>query len=363
MTMYDLKPDKPDFARAGKIRLGIKVKNKGGVEYPKEVEYFVLRDVPELVEHFLQTIGTDKPTELPIFFPFDDIDDCLIGWHKLHMASSLWCKGDGRIIDYAIDTQTGKRVISNGIVIREFSLDDSEFYPGDTVHCPGHQKANPWKRCKFCSPHTILKFMIRGLPVEKLEMAMYHVETTSVNNYPRLYEQLLGIKRLAKMLKGREYLTGIPIILRRVKEQMGSPNLDKNGNRKQGKDGNLLPARMRTEHYLLELQVESKWVQEAIEGQMQLMSPANSSLITAIIDSNGDDQEFVEGEFVNNDYADFKLEVIKQIPFFTDETIDKAMEELELIFDPENKELIFDALAKYADEKANEEAAKQEKLL
>ena len=372
MAMKDLKPDKPNFARAGKIRLGIKVKNKAGIEYPKEVEYFVLKDVPELAEHFQQTIGTDRPTELPIFFPFDDIDSCLDGWHKLHMASSLWCKGDGETINYAIDTGTGKRVVNNGVVIRDFEIDETKFLPGDTVRCPGHNKVEAWGRCQFCSPHTTLSFMIRGLPVDKLEMAMYHIETPSANNYPRLYEQLLGIKRLAKMLKGREYLAGIPIVLKRVQAEIGAPNLDKNGNRKIDKDGKKLPARMRTKHYLLELSVERDWVQQAVEGQMRLMSPEKTAnkMITEAIEQDGteDAVRIIDGELVNDDYNAFQTTIIERIPFYQNgEQIDAALVELELVYDPENEDMLRDELAKYADRQADTAAAgeeqKQEALL
>jgi len=46
----------------GKIRLGIKVKNKEGIEYPKETDYFVC---PKEV----RDVFGEEPTELTVFFP------------------------------------------------------------------------------------------------------------------------------------------------------------------------------------------------------------------------------------------------------------------------------------------------------
>jgi len=88
--------------RSGKIHLGIKVKKtkKGGevVEYPAEVDYFVLYDAPELGQHY-----GEKPKMLNITLPssrfeknFDEyIDKVFPQYLKRYTAAGLWCKGDG----------------------------------------------------------------------------------------------------------------------------------------------------------------------------------------------------------------------------------------------------------------------------
>lgn len=366
MPMNDLKPTEAAFARAGKIRLGIKVKNKKGVEHPQETEYFVLNDVPELADFFRSTTGNDRPTELPIFFPFDDIEQNMNGWHKLHLASSVYCKGDGERVVYAIDQNTGQRVIDKGRVIRDTKFDGREFRPGDIVNCPGYNKVDGWKRCEYCSPHTTIKFMIRGLPVESIQMATYHIETISVNNYGMLYEQMLGIKELARRLTGREYLAGIPIILQRKKETIGAPNLDKQGNRKQDGTGKLLPARMRTEHYLLSLTVEPEWVKAVMERQMKLaggtieeMPALVSGVQTDIVEAEVISDEQIK--FANDDFDRFIDNVLENIKFYgSQEQVEEAMVATEIVYDPENEEFIFDSLARYATQEADKAAAQVE---
>lgn len=356
MPMLDLKPTEASFARAGKIRLGVKVKNKNGVEYPKETEYFVLNDVPELADFFRSTTGNDKPTELPIFFPFDDIEQNMTGWHKLHLASSVYCKGDGDKVVYAIDQATGKRVIDKGRVIRDTKFDDHDFRPGDIVRCPGFNKVDGWRRCEYCSPHTTIKFMIRGLPVESIQMATYHIETVSVNNYAMLYEQMLGIKEMARRLTGREYLAGIPVILQRKKATVGTPNVDKKGNRKQDSNGNLMPARMRTEHYLLSLTIEPEWIQSVMQRQMKLAGGEmeDRPALVDVVEAEMVETEPEVIEFANDDFDSFADKVMRDILFYENVAqIEAAMTTLELVYDPENEDHILDCLARYAGQEAD----------
>jgi len=58
--------DKRYMPRKGKIRLGVKVKNQNGKEYPKETDYFVCP--PEVTDVF-----GDKPKKLEIMLPLNDI--------------------------------------------------------------------------------------------------------------------------------------------------------------------------------------------------------------------------------------------------------------------------------------------------
>jgi len=100
--------------RQGKIHLGIKAKKprkdgKGFVEYPAEVDYFVLYDAKELIP-----IYKDKPKSLNISLPsthFDtDFDSYLEKvfpqYLKRYTAAGLWCKGDGEIAT-EVNAETG----------------------------------------------------------------------------------------------------------------------------------------------------------------------------------------------------------------------------------------------------------------
>ncbi|WP_051179135.1 hypothetical protein [Thermodesulfovibrio thiophilus] len=78
--------------RLGKIRLGVKVINpKTGREYPREVDYFVVP--PEVAK-----IYGEKPKELDVLFPVNDIDVVFPQAYKWYGSSKgLKCYGDGEI--------------------------------------------------------------------------------------------------------------------------------------------------------------------------------------------------------------------------------------------------------------------------
>lgn len=84
----------------GVIRLGVKKETAKGAEYPDTVEYFVLKDAPDVKAYY-----GDEPKFLDIVFPGDDIDAVLPTWFKYWTASvkqgnvvkkgELVCKGPG----------------------------------------------------------------------------------------------------------------------------------------------------------------------------------------------------------------------------------------------------------------------------
>ena len=78
--------------RLGKVRLGVKVKGKGGSEYPKEVDYFVLP--PEV----LKKLGISDPTsvkELDIMVASEDLEEVFPQRLAAYKQSGLFCEGDG----------------------------------------------------------------------------------------------------------------------------------------------------------------------------------------------------------------------------------------------------------------------------
>jgi hypothetical protein len=87
--------DKRRLPRLGRLRLGIKVANNKGVTYPKEVPYFVVTDE-------VKKVYGEKPTELDVMFPLDDIDTVFPVSYKYYGSSKgLKCNGDGEIAYYA----------------------------------------------------------------------------------------------------------------------------------------------------------------------------------------------------------------------------------------------------------------------
>jgi len=72
----------------GVIRLGIKEKNAKGIEFPREVAFFV---VPES----LKPLVGDKPTKLTVLFPSDDPDRVLVADYIRYSGKLLTLKCDG----------------------------------------------------------------------------------------------------------------------------------------------------------------------------------------------------------------------------------------------------------------------------
>lgn len=91
--------EKRRLPRLGKIRLGIKKKSaKTGAEYPAEVPYLVVP--PEV-----QAVYGDKPTEIDVMLPLDDLDAVFPVSYKFYgSGKGLKCNGDGEMAYFANDT-------------------------------------------------------------------------------------------------------------------------------------------------------------------------------------------------------------------------------------------------------------------
>ncbi|MDP2954555.1 MAG: hypothetical protein Q8O76_14730, partial [Chloroflexota bacterium] len=88
------------YPRLGKIRLGIKITGDKG-EYPRPTDYLVCP--PEV-----QAAYGEKPTELPIMFPVEDVALFAAQWYKCYSRTrGLICKGDGIMADRLVDAETG----------------------------------------------------------------------------------------------------------------------------------------------------------------------------------------------------------------------------------------------------------------
>ena len=85
----------------GKIRLGIKVKNEQGVDYPKEVDHFVC---PKEV----RDVFGDEPTELTVFFPVADREKVFPQcYEKYGSNEALLCQGDGEKSAQRLNLENG----------------------------------------------------------------------------------------------------------------------------------------------------------------------------------------------------------------------------------------------------------------
>ncbi len=81
--------DRRRLPRLGSIRLGIKVQNAKGVEYPKETDYFVCPDE-------VKAVFGEEPKQLDVMLPLNEIDSVFPTAYKLYgSGAGLKCTGDG----------------------------------------------------------------------------------------------------------------------------------------------------------------------------------------------------------------------------------------------------------------------------
>lgn len=282
--LKDLKPRNVGLARAGKIRLGYMLRKCPKCKqptkakllqceycqaklsqpdrretYPTSTSYFVLDDAPEVVEHYGEQPGT-----LNIIFPFDSIEENMPSSHKLYTSTSLACQGDGQQIIYAIDPQSGKPVVRDGIALIDFELSTPdrkklEFIQGEVVPCPGYAH-DRYSKCAACRPQTTLRFFVQEIP----RFSTFEVVTGSLHNYMNLYEQMSYFA--APLSEGGMgvSLKGIPFRLSLVPQKISVPKVDKKGN-PQG--------RQRVSKNLLSLEIDPLYMIRLNAVQRRLAAP------------------------------------------------------------------------------------------
>lgn len=160
--------------RLDKIRMGIKaISEKTGKEYPKETEYFVC---PKEV----QKVFGEKPTELEIMFPIDNLDVIFPQAYTMYgKTAGVKCKGDG---------ETAMR-----------KNEESGLW--EEVECPC-----PFLDKKKCSLRGHLQFMIPSVNMG----GVYQLDTGSYNSTVDVNS---GLDYIAELV-GRFNM--IPLVLRRV---------------------------------------------------------------------------------------------------------------------------------------------------
>jgi hypothetical protein len=172
--------------RLGKIRLGIKVKNAKGVEYPKDVDYFVCP--PEV-----QAIYGEKPKELDVLIPSTDPSLYFPQALKWYKGARLVCKGNGETAT-RIDTTTGNMF---------------------EMACPCEHLKDPQTNPKGeCTPRANLMVIL-----PKVSMGgAYQVDSGSNNNIINLNSTLAWIQSML----GR--VAWVPLTLKRVPTKIQTPD-------------------------------------------------------------------------------------------------------------------------------------------
>ena len=182
--------------RLGKIHLGIKVKNKNGVEYPKATDYFVCP--PEV-----QAVYGEQPDRLDIIIPVEDEEMwCSQYYRQYSRTRGLICRGDGETCRRMIDRQTG--AIAN--------RDSKEVVWKEGLPCPGRDC--PDYQAKKCQEVMNLQFLLPRVP----GLGIWQIDTGSVNSIRNINDNAAMLRAVC------ERVSWIPLTLTLEPKEVVNPD-------------------------------------------------------------------------------------------------------------------------------------------
>jgi len=182
--------------RLGKIHLGVKVKNKNGVEYPKATDYFVCP--PEV-----QAVYGEQPDRLDIIIPVEDEEMwCSQYYRQYSRTRGLICRGDGETCRRMIDRQTG--AIAN--------RDSKEVVWKEGLPCPGRDC--PDYQAKKCQEVMNLQFLLPRVP----GLGIWQIDTGSVNSIRNINDNAAMLRAVC------ERVSWIPLTLTLEPKEVVNPD-------------------------------------------------------------------------------------------------------------------------------------------
>lgn len=150
------------ISRGGYLRLGEKVRNSAGKEYPKAIDYFLADfDDPDNEAIFTRLYG-EKPKRVTVCLAYDTQDECFPQFYKCYGASGLKCKGDGESADRWIDGALVEGLVCDTPIHCDFAMENK-----DKSGKPG------------CKQSGSLQFFIKGIP----GLQIFQINTTSRNSF------------------------------------------------------------------------------------------------------------------------------------------------------------------------------------
>lgn len=165
--------DRRRMPRLGKIRLGAKAVSQRGTEYPKALDHFNFKDVPEVQEVY----GEDC-RELPVILPSDDPTVFFPSARKAYRKSGLFCVCDdgetARRVRVPID-KNGRGDHQGEAFIKGEGLDVKE---GEMFELPCPGEACSYFESKMCKNLGRLLFILPEVP----RFGVYEIATTSYNS-------------------------------------------------------------------------------------------------------------------------------------------------------------------------------------
>jgi hypothetical protein len=175
--------DRRYIPRLGKIRLGVKATSAKGVEYPKEVDFFVCP--PEVIEK----LGPE-PKSLEIYFPCEDEEKFFPQELLRYGQGQILCRGNGEEAT-EIDRSTGEQRCVK-------------------CPCPHLTRKEPKPDCSATANLMVI--------IPAVGMGCYQIDTHSKSNITQLNS---AIDQIRGLLHGR--ISFVPLTLRRVKKKIQTP--------------------------------------------------------------------------------------------------------------------------------------------
>jgi len=226
------------FPEIGAIRKGDRGGKNGA---PRDLQWFRV-EVDEREKEaaiLLMKLYGEKPTELNVLFPFDDVDRNFESWYEAYTAGALIYRSDGERVLYWLDHATGTRKVVGGEPFTPHAENPLGFY----VDGKGQKQPIKYK------PVGRMKVMLPELG----RLCYLTVHTTSLHDVINLTAQL----RALHAIHGR--LAGVPLKLRRRPVKISMP----------GDDGK----RVRRIKWLLSIEADPEWVQRKLAEMKRLALP------------------------------------------------------------------------------------------
>ena len=259
MPIKGLTDRKLAFPEIGQIRKGAK-KDPNGNKPGLDLEYFRIEFDEKEVETaaiFNKAYG-DKPTEINIVLPFNDIPRMWDAWLEAYTAGRMVARSDGEYFSYRINPDDGKTMVLNG---------NPSMKHEDVV---GHYiDKNGKKQPITCKPTGRLKVIVREL----FRAAYLTVMTTSIADIGNISAQLDALKEL-----NNGQIAGIPLVLRRRPKKISTP----------------MPGgqRARRVKWLLSIEANPKWVKAKLMQVQSLATPK----VAALLPGDEQEEEFIDVE-------------------------------------------------------------------
>lgn len=281
--------------RLGKIRLGIRVKNKEGVEHPEKTDYFVFPKEGEssLRGALVKAFG-EEPKALRILIPAEDDETWCEQYYKLYQSSrDMVCKGDGKTACRTVDVKTGELPTKTTQTIKYIDM------PCKGRECPQYGRTG-------CGEVMNLRFVLPEVP----GLGVWQIDTGSINS-------ILNINSCAKLIRrafGRISL--IPLILSFDPIDVKIPE--------SGKKSRAYVLNLRTDVTLAQLAdvARNQAKQFAVPDMMPMLEAAKEAQTQTDIDTlwgdgvpvDRDTGEIIDGEIIPPTPADAEFEKLGRTP-------------------------------------------------